>query len=274
VAKNSSAPQAAEARVECRDEGAVGHEPAVRRCEAGRDAADGAREAAEYHRRPRRGQAQEARRHRRADHDEDRLDEAGGDRQRHDLRAGADRGARDRTDDVGDGAGADRRHADGVAVAEGPRHAGAHDEREQGAEDQRDGAHEAGLLRFHDLDFERGGDDGEVAQHGPTHQAHAGEQRDVGEAALAARLDAAPVGEAQADEDGDGGAVHAAQREAARHLHRYRHDEAHEGEGHDEAIVLDGFFQEFEHDGLLRHVAWRRVRWHPARCREPGVRRG
>jgi len=93
------------------------------------------------------------------------------------------------------------------------------------------------------LHFERGGDNREVAQHGAAHQAHAGKQRDVGQALGAAGLHAAPVGQPEADHDGDGGAVHASHGQVAREFHGDQHHQAHQCKCGDQAIVAGGSFE-------------------------------
>ncbi len=173
------------------------------------------------------------------------------DAQRHHVGAGTDGRPRDGAHDVGNGPGADRCHVDRVGVAEAPGDRGAHYKGQQRPEQQRDHLDEPRLASFGDLHFKGRGNNREIAQHGPAHQADASKQRSIGQAFVAPGPGAAPIGEDRSDHDGDGRSARA-RGQAARDLAGKQHDQPHDHEGADQAVLQGQLFRGFQ--------AWRSFR--------------
>lgn len=239
--------QATDGGVERRGQATVGHQLRVGGGEAAGDAAGGAHETTEDHRRTWIVQADVGRDERRQDHHQDRLHQPGGDAQRHHLGAGPQGGAGHRSDDVGDRAGADGGQADRIGVAERHGHRDPGDERRTDSEEQRHHPGNPCPTQFLDIHPEGRGDDGEVAQHGAAQQADTGHQGHVHQSFLPAGGDAADVGQHQAEEDRDRRAVQAPAGEARRQPVGHRHGHADDGEAADQAVAIDDFVQGLEH---------------------------
>lgn len=244
--------QAPKPGMEGRRQRAIRHQPPIRRRQACRHAAHRTGQTTEHHGRAWVIQAHPASRHGSADHDDDRLDQAGRNGQRHHIRRGANRRTSHRPDNVGHRARADGGHADRIAIPEHPGNACADDERQDRAQQQRDGPDHPGLFRFGGLHLERRGDDGEVPQHGAAHQANAGKQRQVRQAFLPASHGSAHPGQHQADDNGNCRAMDPPIGQALGQHHRHPHDYADEGKRRDQAVMFQAALYEIPHiSGLL-----------------------
>ena len=114
---------------------------------------------------------------------------------------------------------------------------------------KREHAEPAGLFRLFDMHFAGRGDDGEIPHHGAAHQRETAELRDIGKALGLAGDGAAPIGQSQAREHGDGGARDAPAGQVMGELIGNPDHQADKGESDDQRIVENGFFEK------IRHVA-------------------
>ena len=225
--------EASQAGVEGSGHSCVGNELRVYGCHAGCGAGGGAHDAAECHSGlgiiNGEGFSHEGGNH----HNQYGFDYACCDGDGDDFGRSAQSCTGNRSYDEGSYAGADGHEVNGTGVSQGIRYGNACHQADEFSDEKGSYAAPADFLDFMKVGTEGGGNDGEVSEHGAAHQAHACEERNVGDTLAAAGDCAADVGQYQAQEDGNGAAMYTALGEAAQFV-SYEHDDAkkHEGENH------------------------------------------